>query len=39
MKCSYSDWLAPCVVKKKIIEDITSRYGNKVVFCSFLNNA
>lgn len=39
MSCLYSDWLAPCVVEKKVIEDITSMYGNKVVFCSFLNNA
>ena len=37
MKCSYSDCLAPCVAEKKVIEDITSRYGNKVVFCSFVN--
>lgn len=37
MKCSYSDCLAPYVAEKKVIEDITSRYGNKVVFCSFVN--
>lgn len=36
MSCLYSD----CGTKaKKIAEDITSRYGNKVAFCSFLNNA
>lgn len=34
MSCLYSD----CGAKaKKIAEDITSMYGNKVVFCSFVN--